>query len=64
MAPLLVVDKRRTKPGRPRRADRALFNGVIWLLRPGAQGKEMPLTAGKGVPLAGIVSEAQRTERR
>jgi transposase len=42
VAPLLVVDKPRKKPGRPRHEDRALFNGVIWLLRTGAQWKAMP----------------------
>ena len=42
LAPLLVVDKPRKKPGRPRADDRPLFDGVIWLLRTGAQWKEMP----------------------
>jgi transposase len=41
LAPLLVVDKPRKKPGRPRADDRPLFNGVIWVLRTGAQWKEM-----------------------
>lgn len=42
LAPLLVVDKPRKKPGRPRADDRPLFNGVLWVLRTGAQWKEMP----------------------
>lgn len=42
LAPLLVVSKPRKKSGRPRTADRPLFNGVIWILRTGAQWKEMP----------------------
>src|SRR5438046_2827810 len=33
VAPLLVVDKPRQKPGRPRSDDRPLFDGVIWVLR-------------------------------
>jgi transposase len=46
LAPLLMVSKPRKKPGRPRVADRPLFNGVIWLLRTGAQWKEMPAEFG------------------
>jgi transposase len=46
IAPLLVVTKPRKKPGRPRCNDRPLFNGVIWLLRTGAQWKEMPREFG------------------
>lgn len=46
LAPLLVVDKPRKKPGRPRHDDRPLFDGVIWLLRTGAQWKEMPPAFG------------------
>jgi transposase len=42
LAPLLVVTKARKKSGRPRVADRPLFNGVLWLLRTGAQWKELP----------------------
>ena len=42
IAPLLVVAKPRKKPGRPRITDRPLFNGVIWLLRTGAQWAKMP----------------------
>src|SRR5690348_12941077 len=36
LAPLLVNDKPRQKPGQPRRDDRALLNGLIWLARTGA----------------------------
>lgn len=46
LAPLLAVHKPRKKPGRPRVADRPLFNGVIWVLRTGAQWKEMPAEFG------------------
>ena len=42
LAPLLVVDKPRKKSGRPRRADRALFDGVLWAMRTGAQWRTMP----------------------
>jgi putative transposase len=46
VAPLLVVDKPRKKPGRPRSDDRPLFDGVIWVLRTGAQWQEMPAADG------------------
>ncbi len=46
LAPLLVVDKPRKKPGRPRHDDRPLFDGVIWVLRTGAQWQEMPPVFG------------------
>ncbi len=46
LAPLLVVVKPRKKPGRPRTADRPLFNGVIWVLRTGAQWQEVPREFG------------------
>jgi transposase len=46
VAPLLAVTKPRKKPGRPRTADRPLFDGVIWLLRTGAQWKTMPAEFG------------------
>ena len=34
--PVLRVDKPRKKPGRPRRDDRAIFDGLIWLARTGS----------------------------
>lgn len=46
LAPLLVVDKPRKKPGRPRADDRALFAGVIWVLRTGAQWSAVPREFG------------------
>jgi len=46
LAPLLVVVKPRKKPGRPRTNDRPLFDGVIWVLRTGAQWSAVPRTFG------------------
>ena len=39
--PLLVVDKPRKKPGRPRSDDRAILNALIWLARTGAQWSQL-----------------------
>jgi putative transposase len=46
LAPLLVVHKPRAKPGRPRLDDRALFDGVLWVLRTGAQWAAVPREFG------------------
>lgn len=46
LRPLLVVDKPRKKPGRPRRDDRAIFDGLIWLTRTGAQWSQLPREFG------------------
>jgi putative transposase len=46
IAPALVVNKPRLKPGRPRRADRPIFDALIYLARTGGQwgalSKEFP----------------------
>ena len=42
LAPLLRVDKPRKKAGRPRRADRPILDGILWLLRTGAQWSALP----------------------
>jgi transposase len=46
LAPLLVNNKPRKKPGRPRRDDRMLVNGVIWMARTGAQWAALPARYG------------------
>jgi putative transposase len=46
LAPLLTIDKPRKKPGRPRRDDRVLFDGLIWVLRTGAQWAALPAEFG------------------
>ena len=46
LAPLLVNDKPRKKPGRPRRDDRMLVNGVIRMARTGAQWAALPARYG------------------
>ena len=38
--------KARKKPGRPRRDDRAIFDGLIWLARTGAQWSQLPREFG------------------
>ncbi len=42
LEPILWVDKVRKKPGRPRRDDRAIFDGLIWLARTGSQWSQLP----------------------
>lgn len=46
LAPMLRVDKPRLKSGRPRRDDRAIFDGLIWLARTGSQWSRLPREFG------------------
>jgi transposase len=46
LAPILKSEKVRQKPGRPRRDDRAIFDGLIWLARTGAQWSQLPREFG------------------
>jgi putative transposase len=46
LEPILTIDKPRKKPGRPRRDDRAIFDGLIWLARTGAQWSQLPCAFG------------------
>jgi transposase len=46
LAPILKCDKVRKKPGRPRRDDRLIFDGVIWLARTGSQWAALPREFG------------------
>jgi transposase len=46
LAPILKSDKTRKKPGRPRRDDRAIFTGLIWLARTGAPWSQLPREFG------------------
>ncbi len=46
LEPILRVDKPRKKPGRPRRDDRAIFDGLIWLARTGSQWAALPRAFG------------------
>jgi transposase len=46
LEPLLTIDKPRKKRGRPRRDDRVLFDGLIWILRTGAQWAALPAEFG------------------
>src|SRR2546423_13714156 len=42
LQPLLVVRKPRKKPGAPRKDDRRILDGLIWLARTGAQWAAWP----------------------
>jgi len=46
IAPILAGAKPRKKPGRPRRDDRAIFDGLIWLARTGSQWSRLPREFG------------------
>jgi len=46
LQPVLRVDKVRKKPGRPRRDDRAIFDGLVWLARTGSQWSQLPREYG------------------
>ena len=46
LEPVLRVDKPRKKPGRPRRDDRAIFDGLVWLARTGSQWSQLPRAFG------------------
>ena len=46
LRPLLVVDKPRKKPGRPRHDDRPIFDGLIWIARNGGQWATLPREFG------------------
>ena len=46
LAPILACAKPRKKPGRPRRDDRAIFDGLIWLARTGSQWSQLPREFG------------------
>lgn len=40
--PLLPVPYRKDGRGRPRRSDREILNGILWILKTGAQWSELP----------------------
>jgi transposase len=46
LAPILRSAKARQKPGRPRRDDRPIFDGLIWLARTGSQWSQLPRAFG------------------
>ena len=63
LEPVLRVDKPRKKPGRPRRDDRAIFDGLIWLARTGGQWSELPRRFGPKSTVHARFSEWVATDR-
>src|SRR5262245_22823931 len=48
IAPLLPVEPPKPKGGRPRVANRAALNGILYVLRTGIQWKHLPTALGFG----------------
>jgi putative transposase len=46
LEPVLKSTKDRKKAGRPRRDDRAIFDGLVWLARTGSQWSQLPRQFG------------------
>jgi transposase len=42
LAPLLLPPEKQTRRGRPRRGDKELLEGILWVLRTGAQWEHLP----------------------
>lgn len=42
LAPLLPPAEKQTRRGRPRRGDKELLEGILWVLRTGAQWQALP----------------------
>lgn len=61
IAPLVVNEKPRKKSGRPRRDDRVLVNGLIWMARTGAQWAALPARYG---PKSTLHARFQEWEQR
>ena len=60
IAPLLGKQKRLGTPGRPVVPSRTVFDGILYLLRTGAQWKAAPKEFGSGSPLHRPVQQWQR----
>ena len=42
LAPLLAIPSKEERRGRPRRDDRDILDGILWILRSGCQWKDLP----------------------
>ena len=57
LEPILRSEKPRKKPGRPRRDDRAIFDGLVWLARTGGQWSQLPRAFGPQSTVHGRFTE-------
>ena len=57
VAPILRNGTSRKKPGRPRRDDRAIFDGLVWLARTGSQWAVLPREFGPRSTVHGRFTE-------
>jgi putative transposase len=64
LEPILRVAKPRKKPGRPRRDDRAICDGLIWLARTGSQWPQLPRAFGPQATVHERFSEGVETDAR
>src|SRR5215211_4856598 len=63
LEPILKSEKVRKKPGRPRRDDRTIFDGLIWLARTGSQWAALPREFGPKSTVHERFSEWVATEK-
>ena len=62
LEPVLKSTKDRKKAGRPRRDDRAIFDGLVWLARSGSQWSQLPQQVGPTSAVHEYTSSSRRSK--